>query len=89
MLSKKSVIIRYALCLCCFLLSGTETVTGWTATLCGVFGTIELACALLRYSPVCELLSMAGMKVPEIVMANDIHYTYSDSKPNLVTSLKN
>jgi hypothetical protein len=63
MLSKKSVIIRYAIFLVCFLLSGTETVTGWTATFCGVFGTIELASALLRYSPLVELLSMSGIRL--------------------------
>ncbi|NLO21242.1 MAG: hypothetical protein GX119_04495 [Syntrophomonadaceae bacterium] len=88
MLSKKSIIIRYAIFLGCFLLSGTETITGWTATLCGVFGTIELACALLRYSPLVELLSMAGVKVPEIVMAKNLSYTYSDSHANLATGLK-
>ncbi len=77
MLSKKSVMIRYAICLCCFLLSGTETVTGWTATVCGVFGTIELACALLRYSPLVELLKI---QVPEIVMNKDLSYVYLDTK---------
>ena len=49
MLSKKSVIIRYAICLSCFLLSGTGTVEGWLATFCGVFGTIELR---RRFTPV-------------------------------------
>ncbi|MDI9468057.1 MAG: hypothetical protein ACOX0N_09575 [Syntrophomonadaceae bacterium] len=88
MLSKKSVIIRYAIFLVCFLLSGTETVTGWTATFCGVFGTIELASALLRYSPLVELLSMSGLKVPEIVMVKDFNYAYSDSKSTLATGLK-
>ncbi|NLO20939.1 MAG: hypothetical protein GX119_02925 [Syntrophomonadaceae bacterium] len=80
MLTKKSVLIRYAICLACFLLSGTGTVTGWTATLLGVFGTIELACALLRYSPLVEILSMAGLRIPEIVMAKDMSYIYSHSK---------
>lgn len=88
MLSKKSVIIRYAIFLGCFLLSGTETVTGWTATICGVLGTIQLACALLRYSPMVELLNMAGLKVPELVMARNLNYAYSDSKANLATGLK-
>lgn len=88
MLSKKSVIIRYAICLSCFLLSGTGTVVGWVATLCGVFGTIELACALLRYSPLVELLSMAGLKVPEVVMAENMTYVYSDRKAHLAGSLK-
>ena len=69
MLSKKSVIIRYAIFLVCFLLSGTETLPVGPQP-CGVFGTIELASALLRYSPLVELLSMS-VKVPEIVMVKD------------------
>ncbi len=77
MLSLKSVIFRYAICLGCFLLSGSGTITGWPATICGVFGTIELACALLRYSPLCELLAVFGLKVPELVMADSLKY-----KPN-------
>ena len=88
MLSKKSVIIRYAICLSCFLLSGTGTVEGWLATFCGVFGTIELGTALLQYSPLVELLSKTGLKVPEVVLTQDMSYTYSDRKAHMAGSLK-
>ena len=54
MLSKNEVIVRYLICLVLFFLSGSEMITGWPATLCGVIGTIELATALLQYSPLHE-----------------------------------
>ena len=54
MLSKSEVIIRYVISFILFSLSGTGLITGWLATLCGVFGTIHLTCALLRYSPLYE-----------------------------------
>ncbi len=69
MLSKEGVIIRYMICLGCFLLSGSETITGWPATICGVVGTIELATALLQYSPLYELKESLNFKVPQISMA--------------------
>jgi len=69
MLSKEGVIIRYMICLGCFLLSGTETITGWPATICGVVGTIELATALLQYSPWTELMSSLNFKTPQIPVA--------------------
>ena len=77
MLSKKSVMIRYAIWLFCFLLSGTGTVVGWVAAICGIFGTIELACALLRYSPLVELLGMAGLYNREMEMSKNLDNTYS------------
>lgn len=55
MLTHDGVVTRYILALCFFFASGSGLVTGWFATLCGVMGTIQLACALLRYSPVMEL----------------------------------
>lgn len=51
MLSKKEVKIRYLICLVLFFLSGTKIITGWPAAICGVVGTMELATALLWYSP--------------------------------------
>lgn len=69
MLSKQSVIIRYIICFSCFLLSGTEAITGWPATICGVVGTIELATALLQYSPLYEWLVSLEWKAPQISMA--------------------
>ncbi len=83
MLDLKGVIIRYAICLCCFLLSGTGTITGWPATICGVLGTIELATALLRYSPLCEVLAGAEIKAPKVVMEDSIRYTnYQNTQAN-------
>lgn len=69
MLSKEGVIIRYMLCLGCFLLSGTETITGWPATICGVVGTIELATALLQYSPLHEIMESLNWKAPQVPIA--------------------
>lgn len=59
MLSRDGVIARFILAFCFFFLSGSEILTGGLATLSGVLGTIELATALLRYSPVYELYDMA------------------------------
>ncbi len=55
MLSKNGVLIRYTFCFCCFILSGTELITGWLGTICGILGTIELATAMLRYSPLNDI----------------------------------
>ncbi len=54
MLSRDGVIARFILAFCFFFLSGSEILTGWTATLSGILGTIELTTALLRYSPLYE-----------------------------------
>lgn len=56
MLSSDGVWARYIFALCFFLLSGSQMVTGWPATICGILGTMELATALLRYSPLVELI---------------------------------
>jgi len=56
MLSRDGVVARYILAVCFFFASGSCLVTGWVATLCGVLGTIQLASALLRYSPIMELI---------------------------------
>ncbi|CFX88878.1 Uncharacterized [Syntrophomonas zehnderi OL-4] len=56
MLSQKQVNIRYLICLTLFLLSGCQIIVGWTATMCGVLGTMALASALLHYSPIHEAL---------------------------------
>ena len=56
MLSKDGARARLIFALCLFLLSGSEMITGWMATLSGVLGTVELATALLRYSPLQELI---------------------------------
>ncbi len=55
MLSSDGAWARFIFALCFFLLSGSEMITGGLATLSGVAGTIELATALLRYSPLQEL----------------------------------
>jgi hypothetical protein len=55
LLTRDGVIARYILALCFFFASGSGLATGWPATLCGVMGTIQLASALLRYSPGLDL----------------------------------
>lgn len=56
MLSNDGVWARIIFAFCFFLLSGSQMVTGWPATICGVVGTMELASGLLGYSPLVELL---------------------------------
>lgn len=58
MLNNDGVKARYIFALCFFFLSGSEMVTGWLAALSGVAGTVELATALLRYSPLKELIQL-------------------------------
>ncbi len=55
MLSRDGVIARYIFAFCFFFLSGSQLITGWPATISGVLGTVELATALLWYSPLGEL----------------------------------
>lgn len=62
MLTRDGVIARYIFSFCFFFLSGTELVTGWMAAVSGTLGTIELATALLRYSPIYELYDMLKPK---------------------------
>ncbi len=62
MLNRDGVIARYIFAFCLFLLSGSEMVTGWPATFCGVGGTIELATALNRYSPLVDAANFLADK---------------------------
>ncbi len=62
MLSRNGVITRYIVCLACFILSGSGLVTGWMGAICGTVGTIELATALLRYSPLGDLKMVLNIK---------------------------
>ena len=57
MLSKDGAKARFVFALCFFFLSGSEMLTGWPATVSGVLGTVELATALLRWSPLVELIN--------------------------------
>lgn len=63
MLSRDAVIARLILAFCFFFLSGTQILTGGLATLSGVLGTVELATALLRYSPLQEVYEIVKAKV--------------------------
>jgi len=63
LLSRDGVIARYIFAFCFFFSSGTELITGWPATICGVLGTIELTSALLWYSPIYELVGYWQEKV--------------------------
>jgi hypothetical protein len=62
MLNRDGVIARYIFAFCFFFLSGTQLVTGWVAAISGTLGTIELATALLRYSPLYELYDILKSK---------------------------
>jgi len=62
MLTRNGIIARFILAFCFFFLSGTEILTGGLATLSGVLGTVELATALLRYSPLQELIEIITEK---------------------------
>ncbi|WP_054697166.1 hypothetical protein [Syntrophomonas palmitatica] len=57
MLPRDGVIARYIFALCFFLL-GSQMVTGWLSAACAILGCVELATALLRYSPLCEIISI-------------------------------
>ncbi len=73
MLTKKEVIMRYIACVILFFLSGSEIVTGWAGTMCGVLGTIELATALLHYSPLIEAFTMLRpAKTKQITFTADL-----------------
>ncbi len=65
MLSKDGVIAHYVLAFCFFFLSGTKLITGWPATISGVLGTIEIASAILWYSPLNELVNYYQTKAPK------------------------
>jgi uncharacterized membrane protein len=58
MLSSDGAWARLIFSFCLFFLSGSEMITGWPATFAGVAGTVELATALLRYSPLQELIQL-------------------------------
>lgn len=62
MLSKNGIKVRFLISFGLFFLSGSQIVTGWMGTLCGVIGTIELATALLQYSPVNDISVLANIK---------------------------
>jgi len=55
MLSKKESLVRFLVAVGLLSLSGTGTVTGNVATICGILGTVELATSLLRYSPLMDV----------------------------------
>jgi len=65
MLSKNEVIIKYFVSFVLFFLSGSEMITGWPASICGIVGCMELATALLQYSPLFERNS--SLKQHEII----------------------
>ena len=76
MLSRNGVIIRYVICFTCFFLSGSELITGWLGAISGVVGTIELATALLRYSPIDDIKVCLNFKAePKIIMAKSLRGT--------------
>lgn len=70
MLSRHEIIARYILALFFFLLSGSGVTNGWPAGCCGIAGTIELTTALVRWSPLVEIVRyLIGKYRPEAVPA--------------------
>lgn len=65
MLTRDGVIARYIIAFCFFFASGTQLVTGWVAGVCGILGTVELATALLRYSPLYDTLDQLKDRTPD------------------------
>lgn len=63
MLSRDGMIARFIFAFCFFFLPGSEMISGWPATVCGLLGSIELATGLLGYSPLVEFLA-SGQKNP-------------------------
>lgn len=57
MLSRDGVIARFIFAFCFFFLPGSEMISGWPATVCGLLGSIELASGVLGYSPLVELFN--------------------------------
>lgn len=64
MLSRDGVIARYIFAFCFFFLPGSEMISGWPATVCGLLGSIELASGVLGYSPLVEFFE-SGRKNPD------------------------
>lgn len=62
MLTRDGVIARIILAFCFFFLSGSGMVTGKLAMLSGILGTVELATAILKYSPLYELYEIKRTK---------------------------
>lgn len=58
MLTRDGVIARYILGFCFFFLPFTEMLTGNLAAVSGVLGVVEITTAILRYSPLNELLDL-------------------------------
>lgn len=70
MLTKNGAKIRLVISLGLFFLSGSQLITGGLGALCGVVGTIELATALLRYSPVNDLKAVANIEKDPVTVWN-------------------
>ncbi len=67
MLPRDGVIARYILAFCFFLI-GSQMTTAWAAAICAILGCVELATALLRYSPLYEIASIYKSKTqPETI----------------------
>ena len=71
MLSRDGVMARYIFAFCFFFLSGTKLITGWLAAVSGVLGTVELATALLCYSPLYDLADHCKLKAVRLIPRQD------------------
>lgn len=67
MLSRDGVIARFVFAACFYFLSGSGAINGWLATLSGFLGSVEMACGLLRYSPLAEYIRSRQCKTSPTV----------------------
>jgi len=56
LLSPTGIKLHYLLSFACFFISGTQMITGIGAALCGITGCALLCSALMRYSPLVDLI---------------------------------
>lgn len=81
MLSRDGVIARFIFAACFYFLSGSQMIDGWLAILSGFFGSVEMACGLLRYSPLAAIIELRQSKASSVVLQKpDINCDKSNSK---------
>ena len=83
MLSRDGVIARYIFAFC-FFLCGSQMVTGWSSAVCAILGCVELATALLRYSPLYEIIDIYKEALSDIAKGRWDNKRYIDKLRYLV-----
>ncbi|NLW90339.1 MAG: hypothetical protein GXY34_01890 [Syntrophomonadaceae bacterium] len=81
MLSRDGVIARFVFAACFYFLAGSQMIDGWLATLSGLLGSVEMACGLLRYSPLVEFISSRQCKIPPVISDTPQESDHNWNKP--------